>query len=277
MIISERDIRLMVNECIKALCEQGEEDELKDTVDSTMTNIKEFIADFGLNAKLLRSNTNMDWIGQYRSHSVKTGVMKFSINIEAIRRWSEDLKDMLDDTDWDNSEEEARYQVMVSLWHEAGHGLVEHVKYCRKRSNALKDGKFTGQALKDTRWFFGYDEEDLVEEFGEYMVGIKNDSDLFNYLMKYKNILQFDKTLNEVGNTAMGQYLLGKLARKREEQGLMAKRNGDEDAGHNYFVRYLNAHMKAAKERDAKYQDGDSMKNWYRTHYNSGYDEIPKL
>lgn len=192
MVISERDIRKMVNECVKTLLEQEGDDTLQDTVNSTMINIKEFIADFGLQAKLLRSNTNMDWIGQYRSHSVKTGEMKFSINLEAIRAWSEDLKDMLDDSDWTNSEEEAEYQVMVSLWHECGHGLVEHIKYCRKKSNLLKDGKFTGQALKDTRWLMGYDEEDLVEEFGEYMVGLRNDSDLFNYLVKYKGILHYE-------------------------------------------------------------------------------------
>ena len=192
MIIAEKDIRTMVNECVKTLLEQEGEDDLQDIVNSTMINIQEFIANFGLRAKLLRSNTNMDWVGQYRSHSVKTGVMKFSINLEAIREWSNDLADMLDDTGFDNSQEEAEYQVMVSLWHECGHGLLEHVKYCRKKSNALKDGKFTKQALKDTRWLFGYDEEDLVEEFGEYMVGLRNDSDLFNYLHKYKSILRYE-------------------------------------------------------------------------------------
>lgn len=191
MKFTESDIRKMVCECVNAILEQDGEDELESLVNSTMINIKEFIADFGLRAKLLKSNTNMDWIGQYRSRSVKTGEMKFSINLAAIRQWSDDLKDMLDDSDWDNSEEEAEYQVMVSLWHECGHGLVEHIKYCRKKSNALKDGKFTGQALKDTRWLLGYVEEDLVEEFGEYMVGLRNDSDLFNYLIKYKNILKY--------------------------------------------------------------------------------------
>ena len=112
--------------------------------------------------------------------------MKFSINVDVIKQWSSELDDDID------ADEEARYQVMVSLWHECAHGLIEHIKYCRKRSNAIKDGKFAGQALKDLRWFLGYDEEDLAEEFGEYMAGLRNDSDLYNYLLKYKSILQYE-------------------------------------------------------------------------------------
>lgn len=185
MKINEEDIRNIVIECVRAIIKEENGNELQDLVVSTMNEIKSFLSDFNLDAKLLKS-TYTEWVGQYRSHSVKTGTMRFSINVDKIREWSQELDDDV------NAEEEARYQVMVSLWHECGHGLIEHIKYCRKKSNLKKDGKFNRQALKDTRWFLGYEEEDLAEEFGEYMTGLRYDSDLYDFLMKYKGILRYE-------------------------------------------------------------------------------------
>ena len=186
MIINGSDIRKIVAECIQKLREEVGKDTLEDTVASTMSQIKEFISDFGLDVKPSRIS-HTGWVGIYRAHSVKTGVMRIGVDLDVIRNWSNELED--EDID---SEEEARYQVMVSLWHECGHALFEHVKYCRRRSNAAGDGRFKGKAGKDTTWLMGYDEEDLVEEFGEYMAGLMNSSDLFNYLIKYKDILRYE-------------------------------------------------------------------------------------
>ena len=185
--ISENTIREVVSEVIKRAAAKEEEDSLKNLVASTMKDIAEFLTDFNLKAKLLR-NTYTEWVGQYRSRSVKTGTMKFSINLDIIREFGEELAD----DPYSDADIEMENQVMVSLWHECGHGLMEHIRYCRRRDTQKGSGIFKGQFLKDTRWLMGYVEEDIVEEFGEYMAGLRYDSDLFNYLIKYKNNLQYE-------------------------------------------------------------------------------------
>lgn len=191
VLINESDVRKMVSEAVNAVAET---DELLGMVKRVMADIDKYLQGFGLRAKLLKS-TYSEWVGQYQYRSAKTGVLKFSVSLDAIRRFAEESAEvygMADESGFSfDKDEEARIQVMITLWHECGHGLIQHIKYCRKKSNLAKDGVFKGALLKDTRELLHWNEEEVVEEFGEYMAGEYYDSDLFNYLEKYKSVLQY--------------------------------------------------------------------------------------
>jgi hypothetical protein len=191
VVINEDDIRLMVSEVINRVnTASTEEAEFEDVVKSTMTEIDKFLNNFGLRAKLLKSTYN-DWVGQYRSRSSHTGVLKFSVSIPAIMKFREEIANDNDEFSYIDPDVEASLQVRLTLWHECGHGLVEFIKKKRRTDTQMGTRIFKGNFLKDTRWLMGFVEEDLVEEFGEYMIGERYESDLYDYLSKYKEYLQF--------------------------------------------------------------------------------------
>ena len=80
-------------------------------------------------------------------------------------------------------------QIRISLWHEVGHGIVQWIKSLRRKDTQMKTGKFKGQIVKDLRYILN-NEEDVVEEFGEYQSDLASYSILNYFICDYNKILK---------------------------------------------------------------------------------------
>ena len=86
-----------------------------------------------------------------------------------------------------------------------------------------------------------------------------------------------DENVNEVGDTAKGQYKLGKLSKKRQKEAFQAKQKGDEKGFSKNIERSIAAHKKARDERNEKNPNGlPSKDNYMLNSYGSGFEKGPK-
>ena len=78
--------------------------------------------------------------------------------------------------------------IAMTLWHEAGHGLMEHIRRVRRKDTQRGTGLFKGPRLKKLQ-ALQRDEEDTVEKFADSMAGFGYISDLETFINDNKSIL----------------------------------------------------------------------------------------
>jgi hypothetical protein len=169
----------IVSEVIKRLNETTDNTDYQQFINNVLAEINEYLADFGLSCSL---NPKYDFSGyykncvaiyQYRS-VMNNGKMRVAINLPLIMSQ--------DDIDIEE-------QIRISLWHEVGHGIVQWIKSLRRKDTQMKTGIFKGQIVKDLRYIIN-NEEDVVEEFGEYQSDLASYSILNYFICDYNEILK---------------------------------------------------------------------------------------
>ena len=180
--LDDNEQNYIVSEVIKRLNETTDNTDNTDyqqVINNVLAEINEYLADFGLSCSL---NTKYDFSGyykncvavyQYRS-VMNNGKMRVAINLPLI----------ISHDDIDIEE-----QIRISLWHEVGHGIVQWIKSLRRKDTQMKTGKFKGQIVKDLRYILN-NEEDVVEEFGEYQSDLASYSILNYFICDYNEILK---------------------------------------------------------------------------------------
>lgn len=158
-------------------------------INTILKDMQEFVSQFNLKVKLLKTyEWNSDIVGIYKYRSAYKGTIRIGVNLDVINDYADELYDLgYSDI---LVEQELYNNVSVTLWHEVGHGLMEHIRRMRRLDTQRQTGIFRGQILKELKEII-YDEEDIVEEFGEYMAGFGYSSKLYDFLMKYKDVLQY--------------------------------------------------------------------------------------
>ena len=177
--LDDNEQNYIVSEVIKRLNETTDNTDYQQVINNVLAEINEYLADFGLSCSL---NTKYDFSGyykncvavyQYRS-VMNNGKMRVAINLPLIMSH--------DDIDIEE-------QIRISLWHEVGHGIVQWIKSLRRKDTQMKTGKFKGQIVKDLRYILN-NEEDVVEEFGEYQSDLASYSILNYFICDYNKILK---------------------------------------------------------------------------------------
>lgn len=178
--LNENDLRFIVKEVVDNL----NIDSYKDFINDVLVEINDYLTDFGLSCTI---NSKYDFTGyykncvavyQYRS-VMNNGKMRVALNLPLI---------LSHDLDEDNVE----LQIKISLWHEVGHGIVQWIKSLRRKDTQMKTNIFKGEILKDLRYILN-NEEDVVEEFGEYQSDVASYSILNFFLSDYEEILLQNK------------------------------------------------------------------------------------
>lgn len=160
-----------------------------DSIRTIMADINSYVSTLGLRAAVIKSyDWSGDCVGIYKYGSSANGVIRIGVNLEVLKEYVEELEE---DDFITNVEDEAFANLSVTLWHEAGHGLVEHIKRVRRIDTKLGTKIFRGELLKSLQSLY-YNEEDTVEDFGEFMAGYGYNSSLYNFIKKYKNILKYN-------------------------------------------------------------------------------------
>ena len=193
--LTEADLNLIIAECIAILKEEEFDNGLQEMlsivdrdfeydVNEVMTNINDFLSQFGLSAKFNKrydfSGYYSDCVAVYQYRSVKrNGCMRMSVNKNALKKYVEEEFDDF-----------FRYeyvfeQIAISLWHECAHGLIEWIKQKRRLDTQQGTGIFKGKKLSALRELLSLDEEDVAEEFAEEMVFGSTSSDLLKFINKY--------------------------------------------------------------------------------------------
>lgn len=158
-------------------------------INGVLYNINEFLQPFNLKAKLIKEyDWNDNCVGIYIYRSAYTGIIRIGINLYAIESFANDY-----DEEFFNTQEIAEENILTTLWHEVGHGLMEHIRRMRRQDTQNKTNIFKGEMLRVAKEII-YDEEDVVEEFGEYMAGFEYTSRLYNFLEKYQGLLRYGKS-----------------------------------------------------------------------------------
>ena len=177
--LDDNEQNFIVSEVIKRLNETTDNTDYQQVINNVLAEINEYLADFGLSCSL---NTKYDFSGyykncvavyQYRS-VMNNGKMRVAINLPLIMSH--------DDIDIEE-------QIRISLWHEVGHGIVQWIKSLRRKDTQMKTKKFKGQIIKDLRYILD-NEEDVVEEFGEYQSDLASYSILNYFICDYNEILK---------------------------------------------------------------------------------------
>lgn len=180
--INENDLKYIIKETINELTNNSES--YKEFVNKILADINEYLADFGLscfiNSKYDFSGYYKDCVAVYQYRSVmNNGKMRIALNIPLML--SHDLDDY-----------EMKEQIKISMWHEVGHGIVQWIKSLRRKDTQMKTNIFKGEILKDLRYILN-NEEDVVEEFGEYQSDAASYSILNFFLSDYEEILLQNK------------------------------------------------------------------------------------
>ena len=177
--LDDNEQNYIVSEVIKRLNETTDNTDYQQFINNVLAEINEYLADFGLSCSL---NSKYDFSGyykncvavyQYRS-VMNNGKMRVAINLPLIMSH--------DDIDIEE-------QIRISLWHEVGHGIVQWIKSLRRKDTQMKTGRFKGQIVKDLRYILN-NEEDVVEEFGEYQSDLASYSILNYFICDYNEILK---------------------------------------------------------------------------------------
>jgi Zn-dependent oligopeptidase len=131
-------------------------------IDFIISKAKSYLDDFGLELEILDENdapirVDDDWVGQYEHDSVWTGTIQVYLNMELIKRLSDEFC---------SAEEENN--IVSTLYHEIGHGLLDMIIELPEESvEAYENDPEFFDIFNDDNM----SEEDIVEEFGESFVG----------------------------------------------------------------------------------------------------------
>ena len=179
---------------------------LIDQAKLVLRDINEYLEDLNLRAVLLKDYSwKNGYVAIYKNHSAYTGVLRIGYNPEAILNFIKSETE--NNNTFDDIEEQAFFQVSVSLWHEVGHGICEHIRRKRRLDTQAGTKIFVGDFLKETRALF-VDEEQTVEDFGEFMTGLSSFSDLYYYIEDYQKYLLFTPKENTRKNMKLKEETL---------------------------------------------------------------------
>lgn len=180
IILNEKQVDFLIK---KSIVENNDTDEYKKIINNVLAEINEYLADFGLSCTL---NTKYDFSGyykncvavyQYRS-VMNNGKIRIAINLPLIQSHA-NMDEGIDINE----------QIEISMWHEVGHGIIQWIKSLRRKDTQMKTGIFKGQIVKDLRYILN-NEEDVVEEFGEYQSDLASYSILNYFICDYNEILK---------------------------------------------------------------------------------------
>lgn len=175
MKLNKQELRYIIETATGQLADNN----YQQLITNILAEINEYLTDFGLSCSL---NTKYDFSGyykncvavyQYRS-VMNNGKIRVAINLPLIMSH--------DDIDIEE-------QIRISLWHEVGHGIVQWIKSLRRKDTQMRTGIFKGRILKNLRYIIN-NEEDVVEEFGEYQSDLASYSILNYFICDYNEILK---------------------------------------------------------------------------------------
>lgn len=175
--LNENDLKYILKEIVTQL--NGDFNNKQDIINKVLTEINDYLTDFGLSCTI---NTKYDFSGyykncvavyQYRS-VMNNGKIRIALNLPLIMSH--------EDIDIDE-------QIEISMWHEVGHGIVQWIKSLRRKDTQAKTAIFKGKIVKDLRYILN-NEEEVVEEFGEYQSNLANYSILNYFIRDYHEILK---------------------------------------------------------------------------------------
>jgi hypothetical protein len=156
-----------------------------DLINQAVDACNKYLSDYGfpISVALIRQQTfASSLVGMYRAGSVRRdGKVRVGINTDSICSFANKTKEV---------EEVINQQIWITIWHEAGHGIIDWLKMLRRRDTQNKTGIFKGSMLREFR-FLMEDEEETAEKFGEYGGDIEFSCDLDLFLSSYQEqILQ---------------------------------------------------------------------------------------
>lgn len=156
-----------------------------DSINQAVDACNEYLSDYGfpISVALIRRQTyDSGLIGMYRAGSVRgDGKIRVGINTDSIYSFANKTKE---------AEDVINQQIWITIWHEAGHGIIDWLKMLRRRDTQNKTGIFKGEMLREFK-FLMEDEEETAEKFGEYGGDIEFSCDLDLFLTRYQGqILQ---------------------------------------------------------------------------------------
>lgn len=151
-------------------------------IDTMMYRVRrdaeEYLANFNLFLDIeIDNDSDTDYVGMYEHDSVFTGTIKVYLNLRAIEQDSED--------------DEFEYDVIITLYHEIGHALFDLVMSMDESDVKQYEEEYFNVFYDDN----GYDEEELVEDFGQsFDPTMETQSELRNLLSRMlSDHFDFDK------------------------------------------------------------------------------------
>lgn len=156
-----------------------------DLINQAVDACNKYLSDYGfpISVSLIRQQTfDANLVGMYRAGSVRRdGKIRVGINTDSIYSFANETKE---------AEDVINQQIWITIWHEAGHGIIDWLKMLRRRDTQNKTGIFKGDMLREFK-FLMEDEEETAEKFGEYGGDIEFSCDLDIFLSRYQGqILQ---------------------------------------------------------------------------------------
>ena len=153
-------------------------------IEGTLKAINRYLADLRLKARLVKDYPwNDNVVGIYIHGSSRNGTLRIGCNTQMI------IDDATSyDEDYFDPQKIAAEDIAMTLWHEAGHGLMEHIRRTRRKDTQKGTGLFKGPRLKKLKALL-QDEEDTVEKFADSMAGFSYTSDLETFINDNKEIL----------------------------------------------------------------------------------------
>lgn len=153
-------------------------------IEGTLKAINSYLADLCLKARLVKDYPwNDTFVGIYIHGSSRKGTLRIGCNTQMIiddaTSYDEDYFDPL---------KIATENIAMTLWHEAGHGLMEHIRRVHRKDTQRGTGLFKGPRLKKLQ-ALQQDEENTVERFADSMAGFGYTSDLETFINENKEIL----------------------------------------------------------------------------------------
>ena len=151
-----------------------------DLINQAVDACNEYLSDYGfpISVALIKQHTpDAELVGMYRTGSVRRdGKIRVGINTDSIYSFADKTSE---------AERVINQQIRITIWHEAGHGIIDWLKMLRRRDTQNKTGIFKGDMLREFKLLIA-DEEEAVEKFGEYGGDIEFFCDLDLFLSRYQ-------------------------------------------------------------------------------------------
>lgn len=176
----------------------------KNIIESELLKVNEFLSPYSLkcvfNYKYDFSSPHYrDFLAIYQRLSANRGTIRIGINLPKLNESMEEygLTDI-------------NLQIRISIWHEVGHGIMDYIRFLRRRDTQGKYGVFSKKMKND---FSGIEngEEFFVEKFGAYKCDEEYFSDLQEFLDEYddeiKKLVSLPPTHNQQGRYATNESM----------------------------------------------------------------------